>query len=38
VLTNEAVTGWLRDAGFRGVRLLEPIGFNLVYVATNGGA
>lgn len=38
VLTNETVTGWLRDAGFRGVRLLEPIGFNLVYVATNGGA
>lgn len=25
---------WLRDAGFRPIRLLEPIGFNQVFVAT----
>lgn len=34
VLTNPQVYGWLDDAGFRPVRLLEPIGFNHVYVAT----
>lgn len=34
MLTNEQVCGWLRDAGFAAVRLLEPIGFNYVYVAT----
>ena len=33
-ITNEQVAGWLRDAGFHDVRLLEPIGFNFVYVAT----
>lgn len=25
---------WLRDAGFRPVRLIEPIGFNQVFIAT----
>lgn len=34
MLTNEQVCGWLRDAGFRAIRLLEPIGFNYVYVAS----
>lgn len=33
-ITNEQVVGWFRDAGFATVRLLEPIGFNFVYVAT----
>ncbi len=33
-LTHAQVTGWLREAGFRNVRLVEPIGFNQVYVAT----
>lgn len=33
IVTNEQVTGWLRDAGFSAARLLEPIGFNFVYVA-----
>jgi len=32
-LTHGQVSGWLRDAGFRNVRLVEPIGFNQVYVA-----
>ena len=31
--TNEHYVGWLRAAGFADVRLLEPIGFNHVYVA-----
>jgi len=34
MLTHAQVSGWLRDAGFEAVRLLEPIGFNQVYVAT----
>jgi ubiquinone/menaquinone biosynthesis C-methylase UbiE len=34
VVTNSQAVGWLQSAGFRHVRLLEPIGFNLVYVAT----
>ncbi len=34
-LTNAQVCGWLRDAGFESPRLLEPIGFNFVYVATS---
>jgi SAM-dependent methyltransferase len=34
MLTNEQVCGWLRGAGFQGIRLLEPIGFNYVYVAS----
>jgi hypothetical protein len=33
-VTNEQAAGWLRDAGFSAIRLLEPIGFNFVYVAT----
>lgn len=33
-LTNAQVVGWLRDTGFTGTRLLEPIGFNFVYVAS----
>ena len=32
--THGQYTRWLRDAGFRPVRLIEPIGFNQVYVAT----
>ena len=34
LITNDQVTGWLRDAGFVGTRLLEPIGFTFVYVST----
>jgi ubiquinone/menaquinone biosynthesis C-methylase UbiE len=33
VLTNQQVTGWLRDTGFAAIRLIEPIGFQFVYVA-----
>ncbi len=33
MLTNAQVTSWLRDTGFAGIRLIEPIGFNFVYVA-----
>lgn len=33
-LTHAQVTGWIREAGFRNIRLVEPIGFNQVYVAT----
>jgi len=33
-LTNEQVVGWLRNAGFTALRLIEPIGFQFVYVAT----
>ncbi len=33
LLTNAQVVGWLRDAGFASIRMLEPIGFNFVYVA-----
>ena len=33
-LTTDQVVGWLRVAGFRSIRLLEPIGFTFVYVAT----
>ena len=36
-LTNEQVVGWLRNAGFRAIRLIEPIGFQYVYVATRPG-
>lgn len=32
-LTHAQVVGWLRDAGFEAIRLVEPIGFNQVYVA-----
>lgn len=34
MLTNAQVCGWLRDTGFENVRLLEPIGFTHVYVAS----
>ena len=37
MLTHAQVSGWLRDAGFEAIRLLEPIAFNQVYVATAGG-
>ena len=33
MLTHAQVSGWLRDAGFESIRLMEPIGFNQVYVA-----
>jgi hypothetical protein len=32
--TNEQYVEWFREAGFEAVRLLEPIGFQFVYVAT----
>jgi ubiquinone/menaquinone biosynthesis C-methylase UbiE len=31
--TNEQFVEWMRDAGFAGIRMIEPIGFNNVYVA-----
>ena len=31
--TNEQFVGWMRDAGFVGIRMIEPIGFNNVYIA-----
>jgi SAM-dependent methyltransferase len=34
MLTNAQVSGWLRDTGFEGIRMIEPIGFNFVYVAS----
>jgi len=33
MLTNAQVCGWLADAGFEQSRLIEPIGFNFIYVA-----
>ncbi len=33
MLTDEQVVGWLQDAQFTAIRLLEPIGFHFVYVA-----
>lgn len=33
-VTTEAAIGWLRDAGFEAVRLIEPIGFQFAYVAS----
>lgn len=33
-ITNEHATLWLREAGFDSVRLIEPIGFQFLYVAT----
>ena len=33
LITNAQATGWLDAAGFENVRLLEPIGFQFVYVA-----
>ncbi|MBI5089599.1 MAG: methyltransferase domain-containing protein [Actinobacteria bacterium] len=34
MVTHSQAVGWMRDAGFAHVRLLEPIGFNFVYTAT----
>lgn len=34
MLTHAQVHGWLRDAGLQAIRVLEPIGFNQVFVAT----
>ena len=31
--TNEQYVEWMRDAGFVGIRMIEPIGFNNVYIA-----
>jgi hypothetical protein len=33
VLTHRQVHGWLVAVGLQSVRLMEPIGFNQVYVA-----
>ena len=33
-ITNDEATSWLAEAGFSGIRLIEPIGFQFVYVAT----
>jgi ubiquinone/menaquinone biosynthesis C-methylase UbiE len=33
VVTHSQAVGWLQASGFEHVRLLEPIGFNFVYVA-----
>ena len=33
-VTTETATGWLRDAGFEAMRLIEPIGFQFAYVAS----
>jgi ubiquinone/menaquinone biosynthesis C-methylase UbiE len=32
--TNEEVTAWIRATGFEALRLIEPIGFNSMYVAS----
>ncbi len=34
--THQQFSGWLRDAGFEAVRLIEPIGFQQCFVATRG--
>ena len=33
-VTTRAATSWLRDAGFEAIRLIEPIGYQFVYVAS----
>lgn len=33
-IANEQVSLWLRESGFKSLRLIEPIGFQFVYVAT----
>ncbi len=33
-VTTAEATGWLRDAGFEALRLIEPIGFQFAYVAS----
>ena len=32
-ISNEQVSLWLRERGFESFRLIEPIGFQFVYVA-----
>ena len=32
-ISNEQVSLWLRESGFESLRLIEPIGFQFVYVA-----
>jgi SAM-dependent methyltransferase len=32
--TNREISEWMHAAGFRSLRLIEPIGFNQMYVAT----
>ena len=32
-ISNEQVSLWLRESGFESLRLVEPIGFQFVYVA-----
>jgi ubiquinone/menaquinone biosynthesis C-methylase UbiE len=34
ILTHEQMLGWLRDQPLELIRMLEPIGFNMVYVAS----
>ena len=34
LITSEQVAAWLGRAGFEAIRLIEPIGFQLAYVAT----
>lgn len=36
--THQQFSEWLRDAGFVGLRLVEPIGFQQSFVATKPGA
>ena len=33
-ITNDQATTWMRATGFEALRLIEPIGFQFVYVAT----
>lgn len=33
-ISNEQATAWMGDAGFEALRLIEPIGFQSIYVAT----
>ncbi len=33
-ITAEQTGGWLREAGFEGLRFIEPIGFQYLYTAT----
>ena len=33
-ITNDQATTWMRETGFEALRLIEPIGFQFVYVAT----
>ena len=36
--THQQFSEWLRDAGFTGLRLVEPIGFQQSFVATKPDA